>query len=194
MPKVYSDERRLEIREQLMKTGVELIRQYGMKRMSIEELTRKVGIAQGTFYNFFKSKEIFVCEIARAYQKDIDNQVEEIVRVKGGLDREDVESFYRMTFLEDEKSIFRFLSREDIQTIVTRLPTGYSDQISDGRTSMMSLSKKIRGGKEAYDFDLIFNWIQILNLAVENKDLLAAAAFERTIHRIIDNLMDEIFG
>lgn len=194
MPKVYSDEKRLEIREQLMKTGVELIRQYGMKRMSIEELTRKVGIAQGTFYNFFKSKEVFVCEIALAYQQGIDDQVEEIARVKGGLDRKDVESFYRMTFLEDENSIFRFLSREDIQTIVTRLPSGYSDKISDGRASMIRMSKKIKGGKEAYDFDLIFNWIQILNLAVENKDLLAAAAFERTINRIIDNLMDEIFG
>lgn len=193
MPKVYSDEKRLEIRGQLMKAGVELIRKYGMKGMSIGELTAKVGIAQGTFYNFFKSKEIFVCEIASAYQKGIDHQVEEIVQMKGGLDREDVGSLYRRTFLEDEASIFRFLSREDIQTITTRLPAGYSTQISDGRASMMKMAEWIRGGKEVYDIDLIFNWVQILNLAVENKDLLSEAAFERTINRMIDHLLDEIF-
>lgn len=193
MPKVYSDEKRMEIREQLMKTGVELIRHHGMKRMSIEELTRRVGIAQGTFYNFFRSKEVFVCETARAYQERIDDQVRETVRVKGGLDREDVASIYRRTFLEDQDSIFRFLRREDIQTILTRLPEGYSDRLPDGRESMMKLSEKVRGGKGTYDFDLIFNWIQILNLAVENKDMLSAAAFERTMNRIIDNLLDEIF-
>lgn len=193
MPKVYSEEKRLEIREQLMKTGVGLIRKYGMKRMSIENLTKEVGIAQGTFYNFFKSKEIFVCEIASAYQGKIDHQVEGIVRVKGGLDREDVRAFYRKTFLEDEESIFRFLSREDIQTIVTRLPSGYLSQISNGKESIMKMAEKVRGAKASYDIDLIFNWIQILNLAVENKDLLSGAAFERTINQIIDHLLDEIF-
>jgi AcrR family transcriptional regulator len=193
MPKVYSDEKRLEIREQLMQTGVELIRQHGMKRMSIEELTRRVGIAQGTFYNFFRSKEVFVCEIARAYQEGIDTQVKETVRVKGGLDREDVASVYRRTFLEDQDSIFRYLSREDIQTILTRLPEGYRDRLPEGREAMMRLAEKVRGGKGSYDFDLIFNWIQILNLAVENKDMLSEVAFERTMNRIIDNLLDEIF-
>lgn len=193
MPKVYSDEKRLEIRGQLMKAGIGLIRQYGMKRMSIEELTKKVGIAQGTFYNFFKSKEIFVCEIASAYQEEIDLQVEEIVRMKGGLDRADVREFYRKTFLEDENSIFRFLSREDIQTIVTRLPAGYLSRISSGKESIMKMALKVKGGKESYDIDLIFNWIQILNLAVENKDLLSGAAFEKTINQIIDHLLDEIF-
>lgn len=176
-----------------MEAGTGLIRQYGMKRMSIEELTKKVGIAQGTFYNFFKSKEIFVCEIAGAYQEEIDHQVEEIVRMKGGLDREDVRAFYRKTFLEDESSIFRFLSREDIQTIVSRLPTGYLSQISSGKEAIMKMALKVRGGRASYDIDLIFNWIQILNLVVENKDLLSGKAFEKTINQIIDHLLDEIF-
>lgn len=193
MPKVYSEERRLEIRGQLMKVGVALIRKHGMKKMGIEELTRSVGIAQGTFYNFFRSKEIFVCEIARAYQEGIDNEVRKIVRTKGGLDREDIASIYRRTFLEDEGSILRFLNREDIQTLVTRLPEDYSDQLPDARASMMKMSESIKGGKGVYDFELIFNWVQVLNLAVENRDMLSGAAFEKTMNRIIDNLLDEIF-
>lgn len=193
MPKVYSEEKRLEIRRQLMESGVRLIREHGMKRMSIAELTKNVGIAQGTFYNFFKSKEIFVCEIAIAYQRELDHQVEAIVQRKGGLDRADVRSFYRKTFLEDETSIFRFLSREDIQTIVARLPSGYLNQITNGKASIMNMAEKVNGRKASYDIDLIFNWIQILNLAVENRDLLSGASFERTINQIIDNLLDEIF-
>ena len=51
MPKIYSVEKRQEIVNQLMMVGLELIRQNGIKKMSIHELTKRVGIAQGTFYN-----------------------------------------------------------------------------------------------------------------------------------------------
>ena len=88
VPKIYSQEKRQEIREQIMDMGLELIKQYGMRKMSIEQITKKVGIAQGTFYNFFDSKEILVYELANAYQERINQKVEEIIQIKGYLDRE----------------------------------------------------------------------------------------------------------
>jgi AcrR family transcriptional regulator len=193
MPKVYSDEKRIEIKERLMIVGVELIKVYGMKRMSIEEITKKVGIAQGTFYNFFKSKEIFVCEIARAYQQKLNDHINELVETKGSLSRGDVRAFYRATFLEDENSIYRYLSREDIQTIITRVPASYVNDISKGRDAIARVFEKVENKKEICDIDLIYNWIQLLNLAVENKDLLSEVAFEKTIDKILDNLLNEIF-
>lgn len=193
MPKVYTDEKRIEIKEQLMTAGIELIKKYGMKKMNIEEITKKVGIAQGTFYNFFKSKEIFVCEIARAYQQKINDRMDQIVQSKGGLSREDVRSFYRTIFLDDENSVYRYLSREDIQTLITHLPAGYINDMSSSRDAIAKVFEKVKNRKELCDVDLIFNMIQLLNLAVENKDLLSEAAFEKTIDKILDNLLNEIF-
>jgi len=47
--------------------------------------------------------------------------------------------------------------------------------------------------KEKYDLDAIFNWIQVMNLIVENKDILVEIGIEKIIHRMIENMLDEIF-
>ena len=102
MPKIYSQEKRKEIREQIMDAGLELIKQYGMRKMSIEQITKKVGIAQGTFYNFFDSKEMLVYGLANAYQERINQNMKEIVKTKGYLDRENLRELYYGMILKDE--------------------------------------------------------------------------------------------
>ncbi len=108
MPKIYSVEKRQEIVNQLMMVGLELIRQNGIKKMSIHELTKRVGIAQGTFYNFFNSKEMLVYALADSYQQSIKDKLEEIIQTKGYLERNDLRELYNCMFLKDEHNVYRF--------------------------------------------------------------------------------------
>lgn len=55
--KGFSDRERDAIRQQLLETGRELFSQYGVKKTTVSELTDAVGIAEGTFYRFFDSKD-----------------------------------------------------------------------------------------------------------------------------------------
>lgn len=193
MPKIYSQEKRQEIRKQIMDMGLELIKQHGMRKMSIEQITKKVGIAQGTFYNFFDSKEMLVYELANAYQEKINQKMEEIIQIKGYLDRENLRELYYGMILKDEDNVYRFLKREDIQTFLTRLPSDCLSKISDAKMQMEINLRYVREKKEKYDLDVIFNWIQAMNLIVENKDILVEAGIEKMIHRMIENMLDEIF-
>jgi len=193
MPKVYSEQKREELRNQMLMIGLELIKKNGMKKMSIEEITKTVGIAQGTFYHFFTSKEVFVVEIAKEYQRKINRHIERIVSEKGGIDREDLRLFYRRTFLEDQDSVFRYLRREDIQTLIQRLPEGSFQQLESSREVMERMFQKVIGRNEDCDLDVVFNWIQLLNLTVENKDMLSAVAFEKTFDGLLKVLLNEIF-
>ncbi len=53
----FSDQEREEIYQQLLETGRQLFSQYGVKKTTVSELTDAVGIAEGTFYRFFDSKD-----------------------------------------------------------------------------------------------------------------------------------------
>ena len=53
----FDDAERERIREQLLETGADLFARYGLKKTTIADLTDPVGIANGTFYQFFDSKE-----------------------------------------------------------------------------------------------------------------------------------------
>lgn len=193
MPKVYSEEKRAEINEKLMDIGLELIKQYGIKKLSIEALTKKVGIAQGTFYNFYKSKEILVYNIANRYQEKVNARAKYLIVTKGYLDRADLQAFYHRMILEDEDNVYRFLKREDMQILMTRLPQDYYDRITDQKAEAERNLCYVRGKKAECDLDAVINWIQIMNLTVENKDILIETGLGKIIDRMIENMLDEIF-
>lgn len=193
MPKIYSNEKRQEIRNQLMLVGLELIKQNGLKRMSIQELTKRVGIAQGTFYNFFSSKEMLVYELADVYQQRTNHQLEEIIQAKGYLERNDFGELYSRMFLRDEDNVYRFITREDLQNLYTRLPRDCLYRMTDINAEMERNLLHAREKKENYDLNAVINWIQIMNLTLQNKDILVAAGIEKMILRMIENMLDELF-
>lgn len=57
MPKIFSEDDRAAIRRRLMAVAKEQFLRYGLRRTKVGELAGAVGIAKGTFYNFFDSKE-----------------------------------------------------------------------------------------------------------------------------------------
>ena len=71
MGKAFTEEEKVKIREKLMETAIELFHEKGTKSLSIAELTRRVGIAQGSFYNFWTDKEALVIDLMsyRSLQK-----------------------------------------------------------------------------------------------------------------------------
>lgn len=56
-----ADVRRLE----LLETSLSLFGERGYERVSVQDITEAVGIAKGTFYHYFDSKEELLAEIAQ---------------------------------------------------------------------------------------------------------------------------------
>lgn len=56
----FSAEQQSEIREKLFHAGIEYLKTYGVQRMTVDKLAAAAGIAKGSFYNFYKSKEEFL--------------------------------------------------------------------------------------------------------------------------------------
>ena len=71
MAKAFTEEEKIKIKEDIMETALDLFHEKGTKSLSISELTKIVGIAQGSFYNFWKDKESLVIDLMayRSMQK-----------------------------------------------------------------------------------------------------------------------------
>lgn len=57
MGSAFNEEERLRIRTALLDTGERHFAQYGVRRARVEDIARETGIAKGSFYLFFESKE-----------------------------------------------------------------------------------------------------------------------------------------
>ncbi|HLV10260.1 MAG TPA: TetR/AcrR family transcriptional regulator [Halanaerobiales bacterium] len=91
MPRHFSDEEKKIIKKDLLEKGEIFFIKKGLKKATIAELTGKLGIAKGSFYNFFKSKEELYYEIfqleAEKLRKEIkgsllDNEKEAVELLK----------------------------------------------------------------------------------------------------------------
>ena len=71
MAKAFTEEEKIKIKEDIMETALDLFHDKGTKSLSISELTKRVGIAQGSFYNFWKDKESLIIDLMayRSIQK-----------------------------------------------------------------------------------------------------------------------------
>ena len=71
MAKAFTEDEKIKIKDSIMETALDLFHDKGTKSLSISELTKRVGIAQGSFYNFWKDKESLIIDLMayRSIQK-----------------------------------------------------------------------------------------------------------------------------
>lgn len=66
------------MRRALLRAGVELIEEHGLENTTIEAITRRAGVAKGTFYNYFKTKHDLVYAAVLEDTKGWEAELEEI--------------------------------------------------------------------------------------------------------------------
>lgn len=72
----------LETKRKLISAGLELIKEKGFDAINVEDITRKAGVAKGTFYTYFKRKEDIVLDISRVPFGEIAEEVENMRDMK----------------------------------------------------------------------------------------------------------------
>ena len=113
MPKVaYSEEERQQIRDDLIRTALELMAEQGIQHTTVEQIYKKVGISRTFFYSFFPTKEDLVIEALYYQQPKIIAYVNQLI-IKGyPFIKEEIEgTFQRMTqrMTEKERAEFKRL-------------------------------------------------------------------------------------
>lgn len=63
MPKCYSPQERDYIRKRLKEEAASCMMQYGVRKTTVDELVQRVNIPKGTFYLFYKTKELLLFEV-----------------------------------------------------------------------------------------------------------------------------------
>lgn len=63
MPKIFTEQERETIRKKLLDAGINELSYNRYRNIAIDKIASEAGIAKGTFYNFFSSKEAFFMKL-----------------------------------------------------------------------------------------------------------------------------------
>lgn len=191
MPKVFSPDKKQQLFDLLKKNCILLMKERGYKGFNIRDLSSRTGISSGTFYHFYASKEALIFSIMMDCQNNLQNQFIKLFRNTGSVTRHDFIDLYFDFFMKDENNILRYLSRDDLTMLFLR---SNQNQSKESIIDLMNANIQfIKHPKEKINYDAVINWIQIINLCIENNDLLIKEEFVNIIYRLLENMADEIY-
>lgn len=125
MPKSYSEQEREYIKKRLKEEAAKCLAQYGVRRTTVDEIVKRVNIPKGTFYLFYKSKELLLFEAIQE-QHEIVNR--ELYKALSNLAAQELSAekltdvvfeFYKMT---EEMPILKMLDLGEVELLARKLP------------------------------------------------------------------------
>lgn len=125
MPKTYSEQEREYIRKRLKEEAANCLARYGVRRTTVDEIVKRVNIPKGTFYLFYKSKELLLFDAIKEQHEFVSR---ELYRTISGIADTDfsaekltdvVFGFYKMT---EKMPILKLLDSGEVELLVRKLP------------------------------------------------------------------------
>lgn len=75
MPKTYTEEQKADIIRRLKKEANDCLMKYGVRKTTVDELVQRVHIPKGTFYLFYKSKELLIFDVILELHQQIEDSM-----------------------------------------------------------------------------------------------------------------------
>ena len=140
VPKSFSEQEREYIRQRLKEEAVKCLAQYGVRRTTVDEIVKRVNIPKGTFYLFYKSKELLLFEVIQEQQKNINLELyqafSDIINMELSVEKltDMIFEFYKKT---EKMLVLKLSDAGEIELLKRKLPQEIVDEHLQNDTDMI---------------------------------------------------------
>lgn len=143
------DERGMLIREALFRAATEVVGELGYEQASISRITQRAGVAQGTFYNHFESRQDILDQLLPAVGRQMIEHVRQCARGGGNVyEREELGFRAFFSFLKQTPHFFRILNEAE-----SFAPRGYREHLRLVSEGYIRFLRQARAAGELPDFE-----------------------------------------
>ena len=192
MAMIFNDASREKIRIQLLENGFASIKLHGLKKTSVTDVANSAGIAAGTFYKFFVSKEEFIYQIV-VYKRGRIKEYFSVLSKNGKLDREAFRKFLTKITLEDN-NLFDHLDEREMRMLTARWPEEYWKNNNNDETTAEWLLSSLDGVCPEINMKVFVNLFKSLSMIRYGRSKMYEEHYEETIGIYIDAIIRYVFG
>jgi|SRR5690625_135215 len=195
MSRGFNEHEKQFIANSLIEQGRILFSKFGFQKTSIQEITISVGIAQGTFYQFFPSKEALYFAILEKEEEKIKAQFTKIDIFKDNEPKKAIKSILRemIQTVETNPLIRELYFGDTMDKMLKKLPPETLDKhFNNDTNSLLPLIEKAK--KEGIILDekpeIIAGVLRSLFVLTLHQKEIGVAVYQETIERLIDLIVD----
>lgn len=193
MPIAFTEEEMTKLRHELILAGIRLSRELGLQRMSVEKITSAVGIAKGSFYIFFDSKEDFILEIADYAKRETEKMLLAALNGRRQMSAHEFISFFN-TYIHSDYDLMGGLTVNDFFWLQKHIKKqDLFDPDAQLKTAQLWLSL-INDVRDGVDVGTFINLIKSIYAIREHSDTMVKASIENSIQVILRTIEIYISG
>lgn len=186
----FTESEKEQIRQCLLTKGKELFIKFGLSKTSVDDLVQACGIAKGSFYKFFSSKEELFYVILNK-QDEIRNKLIVEHLQKNLPPKEMISSFFHLAFkLADENALLmQWFQDGEYERITRKLPRHLIENTSQDHTEKGIIFVQAliqRGMLREQDPEVIVGVMRAIMMLRLYKEQLGSDLFPRIMDVIID--------
>ena len=184
----FSERERDEIGQRLLNSGYELSTEIGLKKMTVAMIAKNSGIAVGSFYNFYASKEDFVVAMIRDTEVRFEREMASHFSKDGTITLKRFLEVFRENFRPEHNILLRMKLDDWVWLKSHITDSSYFDQSNDLK-KFEFISAKIKGIRQDANPGVVVNFIKSIYALYQNRDTL----FEEALQINVDLIFDSIY-
>lgn len=193
MPNAFTEEESKRIRQELILAGIRLSKELGVQKMSVEKLTAAVGIAKGSFYLFFGSKEDFILEAAAYASEETQKMLLKKLNGRTQMSAHEFMEFFN-EYLHSDLDLMNGLTVSDFYWLKNHIKKQVLfDPDIQIKTAQFWLSL-ISDVREGVDTGTFVNLIKSIYAIREHSDTMVIASLENSVRILLHTIEIYISG
>ena len=195
MPKCYSDQEREYIKKRLKEEAAACMGQFGIRRTTVDELVKRVNIPKGTFYLFYKSKELLLFDVIQEQHELVNQKLYQAISEAADQSfsaeklTDMIFEFYKMT---EEMPIFRLMDSEEIELLVRKLPREVVEAHLQDDTDTIQKMFALLSVKKEVDVKVMSAAFHAIYYATLHKKEIGEEEYDQALRMLIYGVVTQI--
>lgn len=195
MPKCYSDQEREYIRKRLKEEAAACMGQYGIRRTTVDEIVKRVNIPKGTFYLFYKSKELLLFEVIQEQHELVNQKLYQAISDMAGTEfsaekiTDVIFEFYKMT---ENMLVLKMLDASEVELLVRKLPREVVEEHLQDDTDTIEKMFALLPVKKEVDIKVISAAFHAIYYATLHKKEIGEEQYDQALWTLIHGMVIQI--
>ena len=188
MPIIFTEEQRDDLKRTLKENALNSFETKGVQKTTVAELAKSVGIAKGTFYNFYESKGALTADILADFDKLSIKELRSYLEKKGRIPIAQMFEIYQNAFRPETAFSFHF-TPDDIAWLKETEETKHYFSPEYGIKTAKLILGYVDGIRSDIDYAYVVNIAKLINLMIENRDSMCESSFDQNLHSLMESML-----
>lgn len=195
MPRAFSAQERELIQAKLFAAAFDEFSKHGLRRTNVASLASAAGIAKGSYYLFFPSKEALLTLLLQQHQEKLRAELDRLADDSALVPRERVERFLRACIESFAANPLQSVlsDPEDIEALARALPAGALDRAQTAEDDYFV--GILQGWQDAGELtplepEALLGLVRLIQAAARGREQIGAERFSKTVDVLVAALAD----